>query len=195
MDLVQCMPCPPQPQNHSWKNPLSCHVQPSRYTLSCVKKSHALQYALLLTGKRFTKKGLLGHHNSQPGFFENSNFLFNKSNTIVGNRNMLPDKANLHGTYFWRRFVGPPPAKFFCRQFLNPIFWWRFNKQIVDGLSWLSANRHLSKIPVSFRVLTPCQRSLYSTKHKYLPLTSEFTRQASSIEWPQMKVLFSIVSR
>ena len=63
----------------------------------------------------------------------------------------------------------------------------------MDGLSWLSANRHLSKIPVSFRVLTPCQRSLYSTKHKYLPLTSEFTRQANSEEWPQMKVLFSIV--
>ena len=109
--LVQCMPCPPQPQNHSWKNPLSCQGQPSRYTLSCVKKSHALQYALLLTGKRFTKKGLLGHHNSQPGFFENSNFLFTKSNTILGNRNRLPDKANLHGTYFWRRFVGPPPTK------------------------------------------------------------------------------------
>ena len=34
----------------------------------------------------------------------------------------------------------------------------------MDGLLWLSANRHLSKIPVSFTVLTPCQRSLYSTK-------------------------------
>ena len=159
------MPCPPQPQNHSWKNPLSCQGQPSRYTLSCVKKSHALQYALLLTGKRFTKKGLLGHHNSQPGFLENSNFLFTKSNTILGTAIGFQTKQTYMGPTFggvlWDLLQPNSSAD---KIILNQIFRWRFNKQIVDGLSWLSANRHLSKIPVSFRVLTPCQRSLYSTK-------------------------------